>query len=102
MLIEEVYDWSKQPYDHNKLDKDYLFEGKQTKHYAVVFIRSFSQIINHLLQHVVLFFKQVLNLNKTILFISPGGIMIPIIFLICVQGKYRLNFYKNEVINLKL
>ena len=80
MLIEEVYDLFKQPYDHNKHDRDYLFEGKQTKHYAVVFIRSFSQIMNHLLQHVVLFFKQVLNLNKTILFISPGGIMIPIIF----------------------
>lgn len=64
MLIVKVCDLFKQPCGHNKLDKGCPFEGKQIMHYAAVFIKSFSRIINRSLQRAALFFKQVLKLKK--------------------------------------
>lgn len=52
------------PYDHNTLDKDYLFVKKQIKHYAVVFIKSFFQITNHFVLHDELSFMPILKLER--------------------------------------
>ena len=51
------------PCGRSMLDMDCPFEGMQTKRCEVVFTRSFSQTITHLLLRVVLSFQRVLDLD---------------------------------------
>ena len=56
-----------------------LFGGRQIMRCAVVLRGSFFRIMRHWKLRVVQSFIRVLNVNKGVLLIYPGGIMMPII-----------------------
>jgi hypothetical protein len=64
LLIAIVFYSSMLPYDHNMLDKDYLFVKMQIKNYVAVFIKSFFQIMNHSVLHDELSFMLILKLKR--------------------------------------